>query len=361
MNDKIWFVFDIDGVITDGRVLVGKNGEEQKCLNFKDIDAVYELSRRGYSIAAMTAECNELTEWFRHRFPWKQFFAGENKLAALQKLKEEHKIEPGCLVYIGDGRKDLLAFAEADYRVCPSDAIVDIRRQATVVLQQPAGTGVLWELVELADKWFGNAKRPPGLSLWEKNIEDHLALTKALQQDTRYHKAVIAAAEIIVNAIQSRQRVLILGNGGSAADAQHIAAEFMGRFQREREAWEVEALTVNTSLLTAVANDYTYDEVFSRQIRGIVKPRDVVIGISTSGRSKSVLSALDAAKKLSGTTLLMTGKNVCCSIADIVLNVPSDSVARIQEMHILTGHFWAQYAEDVLAGAKEATMVERHV
>lgn len=347
MKGNIWLVFDIDGVITDGCVYIGKRGEEQKRLNMKDIDAVYELAKQGYSLAVVTSENNDFTEWVKDRFPWKQFYSGvKNKSTAIKKLREDNQIEKGCLIYIGDGKKDLCAFESADYRICPQDAIEDIRDAADLILSQPSGTGVLWELIKLIDNLFIKPSEPVNdLLMWQETLGEHLVLAKTLHQDTHCCKMIIDIANIIINAIHSKKRILLLGNGGSAADAQHIAAEFMGRFQKERNAWDVEALTVNTSLLTAIANDYSYEEVFSRQIQAIVKPKDVVIGISTSGFSRNVLFALHTAKKLGGITVLMTGRNGSCKDADVVLNVPSNNAARIQEMHILIGHFLAQYAE----------------
>jgi YrbI family 3-deoxy-D-manno-octulosonate 8-phosphate phosphatase len=160
MNNKIWFVFDIDGVVTDGCVYVGKGGEEQKRLNLKDIDALYELAERGYSIVAVTAESNEFTEWVSRRFPWKLFFSGvKNKSVAVQQLRADNQIEKGCLIYIGDSKKDLNAFMQADYRICPSDAIDDVLKVVDVILRRPSGTGALWELIELSDKWFSESKQ----------------------------------------------------------------------------------------------------------------------------------------------------------------------------------------------------------
>jgi D-sedoheptulose 7-phosphate isomerase len=181
--------------------------------------------------------------------------------------------------------------------------------------------------------------------LWQEIVQDHSTLLEAVKLDSYLTQTLLEIADAITNALSTNRRVLLFGNGGSAADAQHLAAEFIGRFQKERCAWDVEALTVNTSILTAVANDYGFEVVFARQIQAIVRPKDVVIGLSTSGRSKNVAAALHAAKQQGGITVLMTGRNGFCDDADLTLNIPSDNTARIQEMHILAGHFLAQAVE----------------
>ena len=155
-------------------------------------------------------------------------------------------------------------------------------------------------------------------------------------------------AKMCQQAIHDGNKILLCGNGGSAADSQHIAAEFVGRFVKERVSLPAIALTTDTSILTAVGNDYGYDEVFRRQVEGLGREGDVLIGISTSGNSKNVLSAFAQAKKMGIHTVAFTGGKNSKSedIADIVLKVPSTVTARIQECHILVGHIIYQYVDE---------------
>lgn len=152
----------------------------------------------------------------------------------------------------------------------------------------------------------------------------------------------------VVESLQNGGKILFCGNGGSAADAQHIAAELSGRFYTDRAPLYAEALHVNTSYLTAVANDYSYDVVYSRMVEGCGKKGDILFGISTSGNSKNVLNALLAANKKEMITVGMTGstggkmKEVC----KYLLNVPSNDTPRIQESHILLGHIICQLVEE---------------
>ncbi len=147
-------------------------------------------------------------------------------------------------------------------------------------------------------------------------------------------------AEICVEALQKGHKILLCGNGGSAADAQHIAAELVGRFHRERRSLPAIALTTDTSILTSVGNDYSYDDVFSRQVEGLGEAGDVLWCITTSGNSENVLRAAHVAKQKQMTVIASLGKDggKAALLCDAALIVPSDSTARIQEMHILAAH-----------------------
>lgn len=152
---------------------------------------------------------------------------------------------------------------------------------------------------------------------------------------------------LVIDVFKNNGKVVLCGNGGSAADAQHIAGELVGRFQLERQALPAIALTTNTSILTAVANDYDYNTVFSRQVEALVMEKDIVIGISTSGNSRNVLEALQAAHSKEARTIVLTGANggKMAEIADLVLAVPSHNTARIQEAHITIGHIVCELVE----------------
>jgi D-sedoheptulose 7-phosphate isomerase len=151
----------------------------------------------------------------------------------------------------------------------------------------------------------------------------------------------------VVKAFKNGNKVLFCGNGGSAADAQHLAAEFSGRFYFDRAPLYSEALHVNTSFLTAVGNDYSYDEVYSRMVKGIGKPADVLFGISTSGNSKNIINAIIKANELGMTTIAMTGSTggKLAEVSKHLINVPSSDTPRIQESHIMIGHIICEYVE----------------
>jgi D-sedoheptulose 7-phosphate isomerase len=174
---------------------------------------------------------------------------------------------------------------------------------------------------------------------------------KALQNETLI-QTLEECARVITEAFRKGNKALFCGNGGSAADAQHLAAEFSGRFYTDRDALPAEALHCNTSYLTAVANDYSYDVVYARMIKGIGRPGDVLVGLSTSGNSKNIVEAFKAAKINNMITVGFTGEGggVMKNMSDYLLNAPSSDTPRIQECHILMGHIICQLVEEQYFG-----------
>lgn len=160
-------------------------------------------------------------------------------------------------------------------------------------------------------------------------------------------------AQTIEKCFRSGNKVILFGNGGSAADAQHIAAELMGKFYLNRSPLPVLAITTNTSVLTAVSNDYNYDQVFSRQIEAWVLPGDVVVGLSTSGKSPNVIEALLTAKTKEAISIGFCGQNnrQMTAVTDLCLSVPSIDTPRIQEMHMVVGHIVCYLVEKALFGS----------
>jgi len=160
-------------------------------------------------------------------------------------------------------------------------------------------------------------------------------------------------SQLITTAFKNGNKVLFCGNGGSAADAQHLAAEFSGRFYTDRDALPAEALHVNTSYLTAVANDYSYDVVYARLVKGLGHKGDVLIGLSTSGNSKNIIEALKVAKEKGMITIAFTGETggKMKDMSDYLFNVPSKDTPRIQESHIMLGHIICQLVEEQYFGS----------
>jgi D-sedoheptulose 7-phosphate isomerase len=157
------------------------------------------------------------------------------------------------------------------------------------------------------------------------------------------------SGQMICQALSSGKKILLCGNGGSAADAQHIAAELVGCYEKQRRSWPAVALTTDTSALTAVSNDLGYEQVFARQILGLAQPGDVLVAISTSGKSKNVLRAAQQARELGCKTIALTGANAepLSSFCDIAVAVPSTRTSRIQEVHITVGHLWCEMVDQI--------------
>jgi D-sedoheptulose 7-phosphate isomerase len=181
-------------------------------------------------------------------------------------------------------------------------------------------------------------------SIFCRAIDDHLAVIESLRDQQSVLQGI---AEKMTRAILAGKKVFWCGNGGSAADSQHLAAELMGRFRRERCAFPSIALTTDTSILTAVSNDYGYERVFQRQVEALCSKGDVLVGISTSGSSKNVCAALQTARRIGAFTVAFTGQGggAVATIADVALRIPSKDTARIQEGHILCGHMLCDWVE----------------
>ena len=179
-------------------------------------------------------------------------------------------------------------------------------------------------------------------------ISESIKVKEKLLSDESIIKSVEKVVDLMVNALKKGNRIYFCGNGGSAADAQHLAAEFSGRFYTDRDALPAEALHCNTSYLTAVANDYGYDVVFSRLIKGIGTSGDVLVGLSTSGNSANIVKAFDTAREKKILTVGFTGEGggKMKMNSDVLLAVPSKDTPRIQESHIMLGHIICQLVEE---------------
>jgi D-sedoheptulose 7-phosphate isomerase len=179
-------------------------------------------------------------------------------------------------------------------------------------------------------------------------IRASVNVKEQILQDEELLGTIESVVTVMVNALRNGNRIYFCGNGGSAADAQHLAAEFSGRFYKDRKALPAEALHCNTSYLTAAANDYGFDVVYARLIEGIGEKGDVLVGLSTSGNSANIVHAFEAAREAGITTVGFTGLTggALKSLSDYLLNIPSADTPRIQESHILIGHIICQLVEE---------------
>lgn len=184
----------------------------------------------------------------------------------------------------------------------------------------------------------------------KQTIENSIAVKQSILADSKLLSVIEQAAATIISSLQHGGKVMFCGNGGSAADAQHLAAELSGRFYYDRAPLPAEALHVNTSYLTAVANDYSYDEIYSRMVKGSGRRGDVLVGLSTSGNSKNVIKAFETAKLKGVITIGLTGSTggMMKDLCDFLISAPSDDTPRIQEAHIMIGH--------IICGIVESTI-----
>lgn len=351
-------IFDIDGVITDGTMIIDSKGNEQKQINLKDIDAIFELHRKGFQLVAITGEDTEIVTYFEKRFPWKYFYRGnKNKIETIKNITDQTGITRNSMCYVGDGKYDVEPLTYVGLGICPANAIDKAKNAADIILQNKGGQGCIWEMLSILEKYND---KTVSQNYFISRLEEHTNIFKMLASNQELINIVIEIGNKIIDIFQNKGAIYLCGNGGSAADAQHIATEFISRFYKERPGMNAEALSVNTSTLTAIGNDYSFERIFARQLEAKAKPGDMVIGISTSGTSKNVLEALRYAAKNRITTVLLTGGFENSGLqdeAEYIIKVPSLITPRIQEAHIFIGHVIAEYVEYQLFGKEEQRIV----
>lgn len=341
-------LLDIDGVVTNGKVLVNSAGEEIKQIDFKDLDGAFEIKRMGLKLGFLTKEQTAITEFFKKRFEPDFFYNGiSDKLSAIDAICEELKITRENVCYMGDGKYDVQGVANVGLGVCPNNAIPEVKEVASLVLEKDGGDGCVWQLVE-------HLKSLTERNNFTNSLLEHIDVVNRIKLDKQLQEKIVAVADKIVDCYKNGGRVLFAGNGGSASDAQHLATELVSRFYFNRPPLDAESLASNVATLTALANDYAYDNVFARQVLAKAKKGDVFVGISTSGKSQNILEAFRAAKEKQAVVVAMIGRNITKDVedfADYIINVPSDITPRIQECHILIGHMICEIVERKVFGA----------
>ena len=342
-------VFDIDGVITDGKkYLCGQ--EETKSVALKDLDAIHMLKEEGYIVGAITGENTKFAQRLKEELQLNFFVLGcKQKWDELQEIIKNYNISKSEVCYIGDGKYDIDALQHAGVSICPADAIYEVREISKYVLTTPGGKGCIAEVYTMLHNTIkAKGENGYGVTIMQR-MNEHLNILQKIVCDGERIEIFSKIIDEAVRCYHSGGKLLLCGNGGSAADAQHLATELVSKFYKEREALPAVALNVNTSTITAIANDYQYDKVFSRQVEAFGKEGDVLLGISTSGKAKNVIEAFKMGEKKGIRTILFTGDleadSEIMNYANIVFRVPSKDTPRIQEMHILLGHILCEEIE----------------
>ncbi len=249
-----------------------------------------------------------------------------------QKLIEE--LKPNILVKGGDWKVDEIV--GADFVTKNGGKVYSLP------LKDGFSTSSIIEKIQNETK--NNSQKIITENTITNSLKEHLSIFETLLNQT---ESIEITGNIIINALKNGNKILLCGNGGSAADAQHIATEITGRFEVERSGYPAISLTTDSSALTAIANDYGFEKVFSRQVEAIAKKYDVVIGISTSGNSPNIIAAIMSAREIGCKTIGLTGETgkKLASICDSSILVPSSRTARIQEAHITIGHLWCEMVD----------------
>jgi D-sedoheptulose 7-phosphate isomerase len=342
---------DVDGVITDGHVTLGVHGAETKGIAMRDLDAIAAARRAGLRIALVTGESSALVETIAARIGVDCVVAGaKDKRVGIIQVCDRLAVKSQHICFVGDADRDALAFSSVGLSFAPSDASPRARAKASRVLAARGGLGAVAEVVEILLSARLSQSGQAGVERRLRRIvENSIAAHQKLLEESLPNLAQISA--VITDCLRGGGKVLFCGNGGSAADAQHVAAELVGRFAIERDAFPAIALTTDTSILTAVGNDWDFRDVFARQVRALARSLDLVVGISTSGRSANVVRALEAAREKGANTLAFVGRNggPIAKAADFVFKAPATDTARVQELHILAWHGICEIVEASLA------------
>ncbi|MGC4092285.1 MAG: SIS domain-containing protein [Polyangiaceae bacterium] len=341
---------DIDGVITDGSVTLGAQGET-KGIAFRDLDAIAAARRAGLRIALVTGEKSPLVDAIAARVNADFVVAGaKDKRVGIIQVCDRLAVDAKRICFVGDADRDALAFPSVGLSFAPADASPRARAKASRVLSAKGGQGAVAEVVELLLAARSAQADTGGIEKRLRRIvEDSIAAHHKLLEESLPNLAEVCG--LLTETLRAGGKIMFCGNGGSAADAQHIAAELVGRFAIERDAFAAIALTTDTSILTAVGNDWDFRDVFARQVRALARPGDLVVGISTSGRSPNVVRALEAAREKGARTLAFVGRNggPIAKAADVSFKAPATATARVQELHILAWHGICEIVEASLA------------
>lgn len=353
---------DFDGVLTDDTVSWGPDGEERKSVAFADIMGVSRATKTGFTFALISGEPSPLVDRYAVKMGIADVFKGiKDKAAAFREFAARRGLATHEVAFMGNDINDLGALALSGLSAAPSDAHPSVLAQVDYVAARVGGHGAVREVLDLLMSRDEVAVAAPShecerhtlsgsaSGFFRQELEGHERVLRRMVDEQS--ELLQRLADTFVEAFRRGNKLLFCGNGGSAADSQHIAAEFINRFRFDRGPLPAVALTVDTSVLTCIGNDAAFEEVFSRQVEALAQPQDVVVGISTSGRSANVLRALEAARAKKAIAIGLTGAaglERMTPYTDICLAVPSKDTARIQEAHEFALHSVASIVESTL-------------
>jgi D-sedoheptulose 7-phosphate isomerase len=350
MKNVSLVVFDFDGVMTDNRVRVHQSGEEAVWCHRGDGWGVARLREAGFQLLVLSTEANPVVAARCRKLQIQAVQGCDDKLGSLQQMAKQRALGPEQIAYVGNDVNDLACMRWVGWPIAVADAAPEVRALAKWTTPSRGGRGAVREV---SDRLLSCRKDGDPEMEWVRGaIWRSLEPKREIANSSDFLTQILRVARATTRALEAGGRVFFFGNGGSAADAQHLAAELVGRFVLERRALPAMALTVNGSVLTAIANDYAYDVIFVRQLEALARPGDVAIGITTSGNSPNVVRAIEAARKMGLYTVALTGARggQVRTVAEECMCVPSTVTSRIQEAHILLGHILCEYVEHAMFG-----------
>lgn len=352
-NSITLLALDIDGVLTDGRVMYTPDGQEQKSISFRDIDAVFEARRRGFQVALITSEDTPWVEFIGRRLQIEQVVRGaKDKLEAIRRLAEQLGVPLNAICYLGDSDRDAPALEAVGLGMAPADATTKAKAFAHKVLTSPGGDGAVQEAVSSLLK----QKNPAQIPLKkDRNSQDDLdsldpyALAQKLQQivaDTiAFHQVVavqlkheiVQATHMISTSLKEGKKILVFGGEKNEKEARYFAAQIMGRINNEARMLVVISLTSDTFIPPSGRNHSARNSTVARQIYALGEPGDIAIAISTNGESSDTIQAIATAaeKHMKTIALISEGRGGLADNVDLCLSIPTIQASRIEEAYLL--------------------------
>jgi D-sedoheptulose 7-phosphate isomerase len=350
MKEISLVVFDFDGVMTDNRVRVHQSGDEAVWCHRGDGLGIARLREAAFDVFVVSTEANPVVGARCRKLNIQAIQNCHDKLSAVQEVATTLNVKAGQVAYVGNDINDLACMEWVGWPIAVADALPAVRAVAKWVTHLPGGGGAVREV---ADRLIGaRLNADPAVDWVRHSVWQSLQVKQAIAGSEQLLSQIVRVARMMTDVFRAGGRVFFFGNGGSAADAQHLAAELVGRFALERRPLPAMALSVNSSVVTAIGNDYGYEHVFARQLEGLAHAGDMATGITTSGNSVNVIRAMQSGREMGLRTIAMTGAagGEIQAVVDECLCVPSDLTPRIQEGHILIGHLLCEYAERALFG-----------
>ncbi|NEO82904.1 MAG: SIS domain-containing protein [Spirulina sp. SIO3F2] len=353
-------VYDFDGVMTNNLVAIAQNNVESVQCNRGDGLGIRMV--KGFDIPQLilSTETNPVVTARANKLKLPVIQGAENKLRSLTEYCQANHYNLSKTVYIGNDLNDLEVMQAVGWPICPADAHPKIRQLSCIITQARGGEGVVREFGEklLVDdvvetKHIVNShSKPSVLTEVKAQLQDSIDLRVSLLGSPNLLSKIIELSDLLITCIQAGGCIFWAGNGGSFADAQHLAAELVGRFMREREPWASICLGTNSSTFSSISNDYDFSQVFSRELQALCKPNDALILLSTSGNSRNLLNVAKVALENDLKIFALLGKSggqLAYYVPSQSIVVPSYHTARIQEIHIMLGHIVCDLVEQSLA------------
>lgn len=346
-------VFDIDGVITDGSVTIDSDGNEQKQINLKDIDAIFELHRRGYKLAAITGEDTKIVNFFEKRFPWDYFYRGnKKKKETLQRLEQKANICRENICYIGDGKYDIAPLAYAGLGVCPADAIDDVKNVADIILFNMGGRGCIWELISILEKYND---RDILHNYFLGRLEEHICLLKRLSSAPELLDTLTEVGDRIIELFKNKGNLYLCGTDCHMTAVRDITASFFRQLHKNDQEFHIEFLSFYPSVQVNAENNGRTESCFSRQLEVKVHSGDMLISISDSDISENILEAIRYAGDNGIVSVLFIAGNrneQQARMVDYTVEIPEHFLSGSSEAFFFIARAIAEYVGNKIFGGK---------